>query len=52
MKAVHFFEKSGRNYPTTKHNNPEDMLLHFGDRFANSLSALGCSEWVKQYLCH
>jgi hypothetical protein len=52
MKAVHFFEMSWRNYPTTKHNNPEDMLLHFGDRFATSLSAICCFKWVKQYLCH
>jgi len=25
MKAIRFFETSGRNYPTTRYNNPEHL---------------------------
>jgi len=33
LKAVYSFETSGGSYPTTRHNDPEDMVSRYESRF-------------------
>ena len=34
MNAARSFETSERKYPSTQHNNAEDLLSHYENRFA------------------
>lgn len=41
-KAVRFSETSWRNHPATRRNNPEDLVLQYGNRFVtNNVFQLG-----------